>query len=67
MLLTTPKLGSYISGAILYDETLHQKSSDGVPFTQIAVLYHYCRAVLNHRSRIFRLMVGRSKWIWNQN
>ena len=35
MLLTTPDLNQHISGAILYDETLRQKSSDGVPFTQI--------------------------------
>ena len=35
MLLTTPSLGKYISGAILYDETLRQKTRDGVPFTRI--------------------------------
>ena len=35
MLLTTPKLGQHISGAILYDETLRQKTKDGVPFTKI--------------------------------
>ncbi len=35
MLLTTPDLGDYISGAILYDETLRQKTKDGVPFTEI--------------------------------
>ena len=35
MLLTTPSLGKYISGAILYDETLRQKTSDGVPFTKV--------------------------------
>lgn len=35
MLLTTPKLNEYISGAILYDETLRQKTKDGVPFTKI--------------------------------
>jgi len=35
MLLTTPNLNQHISGAILYDETLRQKSSDGVPFTKI--------------------------------
>jgi len=35
MLLTTPKLNEHISGAILYDETLRQKSSDGVPFAKI--------------------------------
>lgn len=35
MLLTTPKLNEYISGAILYDETLRQKTKEGVPFTKI--------------------------------
>ena len=35
MLLTTPNLNQHISGAILYDETLRQKSSDGVPFAKI--------------------------------
>jgi fructose-bisphosphate aldolase, class I len=35
MLLTAPKLGDYISGAILYDETLRQSTRAGVPFTQV--------------------------------
>jgi len=35
MLLTTPKLGDYISGAILYDETLRQATKGGVPFTKV--------------------------------
>ncbi len=35
MLLTTPKLGDYISGAILYDETLRQSTKGGVPFTKV--------------------------------
>ena len=29
MLFTTPKLGNYISGAILFEETLYQKHADG--------------------------------------
>ena len=29
MLFTTPDLGNYISGAILYEETLYQKHVDG--------------------------------------
>ncbi len=32
MLFTTPDLGSYISGAILYEETLFQNHADGTPF-----------------------------------
>ena len=35
MLLTAPKLGDHISGAILYDETLRQATKAGVPFTKI--------------------------------
>ena len=32
LLLTTPKLSDYISGAILFDETIRQSTKDGVPF-----------------------------------
>ena len=32
MLFTTPGAGEYISGVILYEETLRQKTKDGVPF-----------------------------------
>jgi fructose-bisphosphate aldolase class I len=32
MLLTTPGLANYVSGAILFDETLRQETSDGIPF-----------------------------------
>jgi fructose-bisphosphate aldolase class I len=35
LLLTTPGLADYISGVILYDETIHQSTSDGTPFTQL--------------------------------
>jgi fructose-bisphosphate aldolase class I len=35
LLLTTPGLGEPISGAILFDETIRQKTKDGVPFTEI--------------------------------
>ena len=35
MLLSTPKLGDYISGAILFDETLRQSTKAGVPFTRV--------------------------------
>ena len=34
LLLTTPNLNQYISGAILFDETIRQKTSDGVPFAK---------------------------------
>jgi fructose-bisphosphate aldolase, class I len=35
MLLTTPKLNEYISGAILYDETLRQSTKDGRRFADV--------------------------------
>ena len=35
LLLTTPNLNEYISGAILFDETLRQTTKDGVPFTKL--------------------------------
>ena len=35
MLLTVPKLGEHISGAILYDETIRQSTKAGVPFTKV--------------------------------
>jgi fructose-bisphosphate aldolase class I len=35
MLFTTKGLGQYISGVILYDETLRQKSSDGTSFVEL--------------------------------
>ncbi len=35
LLFTTPKLGQYISGVILFDETIRQKAQDGTPFTEV--------------------------------
>lgn len=35
LILTTPNLSEFISGAILYDETIRQSSQAGVPFTQV--------------------------------
>ncbi len=34
LIITTPGLGEYISGAILYDETIRQKKKDGTPFVK---------------------------------
>ena len=34
LLFTTPDVASYISGVILYDETIRQKTKDGTPFPQ---------------------------------
>jgi fructose-bisphosphate aldolase class I len=35
LLLTAPGLGEFISGAILYDETLRQSTADGEPFVRV--------------------------------
>jgi fructose-bisphosphate aldolase class I len=35
MLLSSPGLGEYISGAILYDETLRQSTAEGVSFVKV--------------------------------
>lgn len=35
MLFTTPDIGKYISGVIMFDETLRQKASDGAPFAKV--------------------------------
>src|ERR1700694_3524830 len=35
MLFTTPGISEYISGVILYDETIRQKGHDGTPLTEI--------------------------------
>lgn len=37
LLLTTPKISDYISGAILFDETIRQSTVDGTAFTQYMV------------------------------
>jgi len=34
LLFTTPKAADYISGVIMYDETIRQKTKDGTPFPQ---------------------------------
>ena len=35
LILTTPELSNYISGPILYDETIRQSTKDGVPFLKV--------------------------------
>lgn len=35
LLLTAPGLSEHISGVILYDETLRQRSTDGIPFGEL--------------------------------
>ena len=35
MIVTTPRLGESISGAILYDETIRQTKRDGTPFVKV--------------------------------
>lgn len=40
MLFTTPGLGAFISGVILYDETLRQRASDGAGFVEVLGRQH---------------------------
>ncbi len=35
MLFTAPGLGEFISGVILFDETIRQKAADGTPFVEV--------------------------------
>ncbi|MEJ2718109.1 MAG: fructose-bisphosphate aldolase, partial [Deltaproteobacteria bacterium] len=35
MLFTTPGAEEFISGVILFDETIHQKDRDGTPFVEL--------------------------------
>jgi fructose-bisphosphate aldolase class I len=35
LIVTAPGLGEYISGVILYDETIHQKKANGTSFLQV--------------------------------
>jgi fructose-bisphosphate aldolase class I len=35
LIVTTPDLGKYISGVILYDETIRQQKKDGTPFIRV--------------------------------
>jgi fructose-bisphosphate aldolase class I len=35
LLFTAPNLGDYVSGAILFEETLYQNAADGTPFTEM--------------------------------
>ena len=35
MLFTAPQLGDFISGVILFDETIRQEAADGTPFPEV--------------------------------
>lgn len=37
LIVTTPGLSQFISGAILFDETLHQCTKEGIPFIKILI------------------------------
>jgi fructose-bisphosphate aldolase class I len=37
LIVTTPRLGECIGGAILYDETIRQKKNDGTPFVKVLI------------------------------
>lgn len=40
LLFTTPGIGQFISGAILYEETLFQNNADGTPFVKNLQVSH---------------------------
>ena len=54
LLLATPRLGDYISGAILYDETIRQSTKSGVPFTKLMM----------DNGIIPGIKVDRARWRW---
>ncbi|HIJ55786.1 MAG TPA: fructose-bisphosphate aldolase class I [Deltaproteobacteria bacterium] len=37
LIVTTPGLGEFVSGAILYDETIRQSRKDGTPFVKVLI------------------------------
>jgi fructose-bisphosphate aldolase class I len=37
LIVTTPNLGRCISGAILYDQTIHQETKAGIPFVKVLI------------------------------
>jgi fructose-bisphosphate aldolase class I len=37
MIVTTPNLGDCISGAILFDQTMHQETKSGIPFVKVLI------------------------------
>jgi fructose-bisphosphate aldolase class I len=37
LIVTTPGLGEYIGGAILYDETIRQQTKGGIPFVKVLI------------------------------
>ena len=37
LIVTTPKLGEFIGGVILYDETIRQSGKDGTPFVKVVI------------------------------
>jgi fructose-bisphosphate aldolase class I len=37
LIVTTPNLGECISGAILYDQTIHQETRAGIPFVKVLI------------------------------
>jgi fructose-bisphosphate aldolase, class I len=54
LIVTTPGLGDCISGAILYDETIHQKTNDGIPFVKVLTDAGIIPGTLQHRARCIR-------------
>lgn len=45
MLYTSPGIGQYLSGAIMFHETLFQSTSDGTPFVKVGNRSRYYRSL----------------------
>ena len=57
LIVTTPGLGEFISGVILYDETIRQSGKDGTPFVKS---HHRRGDHSGHQGGHRRERVGRS-------
>ena len=51
MLLTTPGAAEYVSGVILFDETIRQKADDGTPLAEVLRARGSFRASRSTRAR----------------
>ena len=67
LIVTTPGLGEYISGVILYDETIRQQKKDGTPFvkviTDVGIILASVRTLINGVPSFFCWRIVSSKRI----
>ena len=53
LLFTTSGLGEFVSGVILYDETIRQSSADGTPFPQLLTQHGMIPGIIPFCGRSF--------------